>query len=404
MWAGSPAQRSRYLPGLLATDYDKRLHASQFLTEVQGGSDVGANAVVARPSGDQHRIFGEKWFCSVADASLFLMTARPEGAPAGTRGLGAFLVPRIVEGRVNEFSIRRLKRKLGTRAMASAEIDFQGALAEPIGPLDQGFKTVVERVLDTSRVFNAVVCAASMRRAYLEASAYARHRRAFGQAIGEFPLVQEAVATLQAEAIAATSATFRLVELGDRAATGSLDERGQAARRVAVNVNKYWTSVRNTQMVRLAMEVLGGNGTIESFSVLPQLYRDAMVLESWEGTHNVLVAQVLRDAERLELDRAFTGELADALDRLSPEVIGAARVERVRAGLAALESVKGPIDQRFGRRIVDQMAAVHAATAMLEELAVVPEDKTLGAAIDFIVTRDVKASLSPPPALDPALI
>src|SRR6185503_18448647 len=130
-----------------------------------------------------------------------------------------------------EFYIRRLKRKLGTRAMASGEIDFQGALAEPIGALDRGFKNVVERVLDTSRVSNAIICASSMRRAFLEASSYAKHRRAFGQAIGEFELVKEAVATLRAEAIAAASATFRLLAQSDRAAKGALDERTQAARR-----------------------------------------------------------------------------------------------------------------------------------------------------------------------------
>lgn len=403
--AGSEAQKQRWLPGLLATRYEDRKHASQFLTEVQGGSDVGANAVIAKPAGGEHyAIHGEKWFCSVADAQLFLMTARPEGAPEGTRGLGAFLVPRTIDGKTNEFSIRRLKRKLGTRAMASAEIDFQGALAEPIGPLDRGFKNVVERVLDTSRVFNAVVCASSMRRAYVEASLYAAHRRAFGQAINEFALVKEHLAVLHAEAIAATAATFRLVALADRAATGGLDERAANARRVGVNVNKYWTSVRNTQMVRLAMEVLGGNGTIESFSILPQLYRDAMVLESWEGTHNVLVAQVLRDAERLALDRAFVEEMAASIEKAKVPQAHAARAERLSVGLAALANVKGPIDQRFGRRIVDQMAVVHAGVAMLEELALHPNDRALAGAFDLIMTRDLKSQLVPPPALEEGLI
>lgn len=408
MAVGSEAQKAAWLPGLLSTRYEDRIHASQFLTEVQGGSDVGANAVIAKPSpnGDgTFAIHGEKWFCSVADAQVFLMTARPEGAPEGTRGLGAFLVPRTLKsGEVNEFYIRRLKRKLGTRAMASAELDFRGAYAEPIGPLDRGFKNVVERVLDTSRVFNAVVCASSMRRAYLEASLYAKHRRAFGQPIESFGLVQEHLATLHAEAIAATAATFRLVEQNDRAAKHALDERTAAARRVAVNVNKYWTSVRNTQMVRLAMEVLGGNGTIESFSVLPQLYRDAMVLESWEGTHNVLVAQVLRDAERLGLDRAFVEELGASIERAKVPAAHAHRAERLAIGLAALANVKGPIDQRYGRRIVDQMAILHAGVAMIEELAANPEDKTLAAAFDLIIARDLKAQLIAPPALDEALI
>lgn len=410
MAVGSEAQKARWLPGLLSTSYEERIHASQFLTEVQGGSDVGANAVVARPDPDgaHYRIFGEKWFCSVADASLFLMTARPEGAAEGTKGLGLFLVPRRAGDSVNEFAIRRLKRKLGTRAMASGEIDFTGALAEPIGPLDRGFKNVVERVLDTSRVFNAVTCAASMRRAYVEAASFARHRHAFGVPIASYPLVQEAIATLRAESIAALSATMRLAADGDRAATNRLGAPAAQARRVGVNVNKYWTSIRNTQMVRLAMEVLGGNGTIESFSVIPQLYRDAMVLESWEGTHNTLVQQVLRDAERLRLHEPFLAELDAALDKVNLPA-DAPLVDRVRTGLSALVSplrlaADGKVDQRFGRRIVDQMAVVQACVAMLEELSAFPTDATKRAAVRLLATRDLTRDLAPPPPVDPALL
>ena len=121
---GSEEQQQRFLPFLMDRDHDAGWQGSQFLTEVQGGSDVGANAVEARPVGDgTWRIHGEKWFCSVANAELFLMTARPVGAPAGTRGLGVFAVPRTLEdGTPNRFVLRRLKSKLGTRAMASGEI------------------------------------------------------------------------------------------------------------------------------------------------------------------------------------------------------------------------------------------------------------------------------------------
>jgi alkylation response protein AidB-like acyl-CoA dehydrogenase len=401
------AQKSRWLPPLLTTRYEDRLHASQFLTEIQGGSDVGANAVVAQRSGEGWSISGEKWFCSVADASLFLMTARPEGAPEGTKGLGLFLVPRMIDGRLNAFAIRRLKRKLGTRAMASGEIDFLGAHAEAVGPIDRGFKNVVERVLDTSRVYNAVCCASSMRRAYVEASSFAHSRRAFGQVIDQYPLVQEAIATLRAESMAATAATFRLAAQSDQQARGALDESRMLARRMAVNVNKYWTSVRNTQMVRLAMEVLGGNGTIESFSVIPQLYRDAMVLESWEGTHNTLVQQVMRDAERLKAHEAFLVEQEEALDRIPT---GEKKlVDRVRAGLRALHeplrrAADGAIDQRFGRRIVDQMALVHALVAMLEELAHDPIDGAKRGAITLLADRDLRAEIAPPLALDQSLL
>ncbi len=190
--------KERYLPGLTDPNYATKLHGSQFLTEVQGGSDVGSNAcraeLVASETSDRPaiwRIHGEKWFCSVIDASLFLITARPEGAAAGSRGLGLFLVPRdprdfpdearaaagADEG-VNAFTIRRLKDKLGTRGMASGELDWNGSLAWQLGPLDRGIHNVVGIVLNTSRLFNAMACAGAMWRTWHEAATFARNRDA----------------------------------------------------------------------------------------------------------------------------------------------------------------------------------------------------------------------------------
>ncbi len=406
---GTEAQKKKWLPGLLNRDYDERIHASQFLTEVQGGSDVGANAVVARKDGDHWRLHGEKWFCSVIDAQLFLMTARPEGAPAGTRGLGLFVAPRNVDGEPNQFNVRRLKRKLGTRAMASGEADFLGARAESVGPLDRGFKNVVEIVLNTSRVYNAVCCAGSMISAYREAASYAAYRRAFGQTIDQYPLVQEALALLRAEAYAATSSSLRLASMADRFATESATEEEKLAWRVGVNVNKYWTAIRNTQSVRTAIEVLGGNGVIETFTPLVQLYRDALVLESWEGTHNVLVQQVLKDASRYGAHTAFITELRESLKKLTLPSEHAPLTEQATRGLAALERgfaklANGEGDQRFGRALVDQAAVCLQVVAMLEELAATPEDTVKSAAIGLVSARFLSSEIPLPGAIPAALL
>ena len=174
-----------WLPRLLDPDYDRHMHGAQFLTEVQGGSDVGANHVRAVPAGDgSWRLSGEKYFCSVADAQLMLVTARPEGAPDGTRGVRAFAVPRhLADGSLNGFFLRRLKFKLGTRSMASGEIDFDDAWAWPVGD----FKDTVGVVLHTSRLYNAVVSSGMLQRAWREAVGYARCREAFGRRILDFP-------------------------------------------------------------------------------------------------------------------------------------------------------------------------------------------------------------------------
>jgi hypothetical protein len=139
-----------------------------------------------------------------------------------------------------------------------------------------------------------------MRRATRVATEFAAEREAFGRAILEFPLVRENLAVMRAEtdgALASTAEVTRLVDLIDR---GEATDEDVVWHRVLVNANKFVTSLAGTKVARRAIETLGGNGTIEDFSPLPRLYRDAIVFESWEGTHNVLCAQVLRDLERLD--------------------------------------------------------------------------------------------------------
>ena len=303
--------RERFLPPLLETDYDVAQRGAQFLTERHGGSDVGANRVEAVPDGDVWRLHGEKWFCSVADADQFVVTARPRSAPEGTRGIGCFLVPRESGG----FRIRRLKDKLGTRALATGEIEFERAVAYPLGPLEDGFKTAVG-VLNTSRWLNAVGSTGLMRRAYLVASEFAREREAFGGPIDRFPLVRENLAVMRSEEASARASTAHLTELVARIEDGSASEDDGVWHRLLVNANKVVTSIAATKVARRGIETLGGNGTIEDFSPLPRLWRDAIVFESWEGTHNVLCAQVLRDLAKFDAVELVV-ERADASEDLA---------------------------------------------------------------------------------------
>ncbi len=306
--------RERFLPALLDVDYARAERGAQFLTEVQGGSDVGANACVAESIGDgTYRISGEKWFCSVADADQFFVTARLAGAGPGTRGLGSFVVPRVLDGAPNGFSLRRLKDKLGTRGLASGEIDFDGARAWPVGPLEEGFRTAVSVVLNTSRWMTAVGSAGIMRRALVEAAGFAQHRRAFGQLIGQFPSLQRTLADMAALTQGALGLVLALTDLEDRLDAGGANDQDLYVHRFLVNATKLVVSSQASVVVRQGIEVLGGNGTIEEFSVLPRLYRDAIVYESWEGTHNVLAAQVLNDLRRLPLLDAVAAHIAEPM-------------------------------------------------------------------------------------------
>jgi alkylation response protein AidB-like acyl-CoA dehydrogenase len=369
---GTAEQQSAFLPGLLDPDFDTNLTASQFLTEVQGGSDVGANAVMATPVGDHDggpgstwSISGEKWFCSNTDADVFLLTARVDEPRTGTKGLGLFLIPRLgPDGEPNGFRIRRLKTKLGTRSMASGEIDFTGARASALGPVSEGFRNVMDLVITTSRLFNAAGCAAHARRAWVVASTYAEHRTAFGQPIGAFPLVAETLAWIRADAVACLASTLMLAGLQEQADDGSISPTDAAFFRVAVNLNKLQTSVLAHDAVNRGIEVLGGNGAIETFSVLPRLLRDNVVYENWEGSHNVLRAQVLRDCARLGVHEGFFDALSE---RLGPEHADALAADR--AALTALLEAPAAVRDLTFRRLGTRMAT----WVMLAALAPVPE-------------------------------
>jgi acyl-CoA dehydrogenase len=325
---GSQKLQDRYLAGLSATEASGALRGSQFLTEVQGGSDVGAIATVATPDDEipgAWRLSGEKWFCSVADADLFAVVARPVGAIAGTKGLGCFLVPRSNDGVTpNGFHIRRLKDKLGTRVLASGEIDFDGALAYPIGEVDEGFNVAVTELLNTSRWLNALGSTGIMSRVFVETSTFAQHRTAFGKSIDTYDGVREQLALIKVETAAALASTMALTELVGKIDEGVATPDDLALHRFLVNANKYVTSITASEVVHRGIEVLGGNGTIEDFSPLPRLYRDAVVFESWEGTHNVLCAQVRRDCAKLGLANIvfkwLRNELLSVSSSLSPDV------------------------------------------------------------------------------------
>ena len=370
---GTDAQKAGPLQRLLDPDFDTNWTASQFLTEVQGGSDVGANALQASPidapevaagPGGQWRLDGEKWFCSNADADVFLVTARVAPPETGTRGLGLFVVPRLLpDGTPNGFSIRRLKDKLGTRSMASGEIDFSGARAEAIGPVSRGFKSVIELVITTSRLYNAMGCAGHCRRAWVVASTYAQHRTAFGQPIARFAQVQETLAWMRSDAEACLAGTMALAGLQERIDQGTATDTEKAYFRVAVNLNKLRTSVLAHDTVNRGIEVLGGNGAIETFSVLPRLLRDNVVYENWEGSHNVLRAQVVRDCLKYGVHKGFFAVLRQMLPG------DAAALDAEEQALEAVLGSAAAIRDLAFRRTADRLAT----WVMLAGLSLAPE-------------------------------
>jgi acyl-CoA dehydrogenase len=281
---------------------------------------VPANRVRARPDGDAWRIDGAKWFCSNINADWFLVTAKPDGADA----VGLFLVPAFVGGSRNGCTIERLKDKLGTRELATAEVRFDGARGWAVGPVERGLPLLLRYVLTPSRFACVLFAAAVLRRAERVVRDYAAFREAFGRPIAEYPLVRRALDALTAARSDALVVCFELLRLWEAAENAS--SRGDDALdfRILLSLAKPVLTRLASEQLHEAIMILGGNGIEERFSPLPRLHRDAVIMETWEGPHNVLLTQALRDLQRFDVDpgdflRRVGGEpgagLADRLAR-----------------------------------------------------------------------------------------
>jgi putative acyl-CoA dehydrogenase len=265
-------------PRLTLPDYDRGALCGMAMTEKQGGSDVRAGTTRAEPGGDgAYELTGHKWFCSHPMCDVFLVLAQ---APAG---LSCFVVERGPG-----FEIQRLKDKLGTRALASSEVEFRAAEGRLLGEEGRGVATIIEMVTHT-RLDCILGSASGMRRGVAEAVHHARHRSAFGARLSDQPLMLNVLADLAIESEAATAAALRLAR--------AYDEDDKPLRRFGTAVLKYWVCKRATPHAAEALECLGGNGYVEE-SPMPQLLRDAPLNGIWEGSGNVISLDVLRALAR----------------------------------------------------------------------------------------------------------
>ncbi len=286
-----PALVARYLPGLTSQDMDALTQGAMFMTEQKAGSDVGGTETRAVKDGEAWKLYGDKWFCSNADAGLALVLARPEGASEGTRGLSLFLMPRTLpDGSPNRYTIVRLKEKLGTRDMPSGETKLEGAVAYLVGDPGRGFVQMAD-MINMSRLSNGMRAAGLMRRALTEALFVARNRKAFGKPLIELPLMRRQLVKLMLPTEAARSMVlYTALELA-KADAG--DEAARRRVRLLTPLIKFRACRDARKVTGDAMEVRGGVGYTEEWSD-PRLVRDAHLGSIWEGTSNIVALDVLR--------------------------------------------------------------------------------------------------------------
>ncbi|NVM01422.1 MAG: acyl-CoA dehydrogenase family protein, partial [Candidatus Helarchaeota archaeon] len=271
---------------------------SQFISEIQGGSDVPSNLVEAvfeeseGPDGISNcwRIYGKKYFCSATQADYAIVSAKPKGTPSSTR-VAVFAVPAWLPGNKereirNSYTIDRLKQKLGTAELPTAEITYNGAVAYPIGPLVEGLANIVGIVLSMSRVHVAFQSAGGGLRVAREAVLYAQFREAFGIPTSLFPLMINQVNELDHRVKRTAAAAFKIYEEFlhfDEKLTAGLknlqniedivERRRRYRLRELIMLQKIVVAFEAPEMIRLAISFFGGHGIMEDFLSLPRFHR-----------------------------------------------------------------------------------------------------------------------------------
>lgn len=391
---GNNEQKEYYLSGLTALAYENLYEGATWLTERQGGSDVGANATVAEPDEGNpgvYRLTGEKFFASNAGAMVATVLARVNSDVKGTKGLGLFIVPWIKpDGKKNNVYVRRLKEKLGVNAVPSAEVILEEAEGYLIGDPSKGFKYMAE-ALNISRMCNAVASVGIMRRAFTEAYHYASGRRAFGQRITDYAMVKETLADMLVELEVNTGACFEMIRYYDKVHTtkdADNDERVMA--RMLIPLLKHRTGEEAKTASHQAIETHGGNGFIEEY-ITPRLLRDAQVLSVWEGPSNILALDLIRVMKKENGHDVFFRVMEREIDRLShpysqpfKETL-AATIDELKESLRFLMTQSEDVMTYHMKTFANALADVFNLVTVLKEA----EDQadTTGNVRKFIVAR-----------------
>ncbi|UCH22653.1 MAG: acyl-CoA dehydrogenase family protein [Deltaproteobacteria bacterium] len=326
---------------------------AQFVSEIQGGSDIPSNLLEAVPEGNCYRLYGTKFFTSAIHADYAVVTAKV----SGSEDVGTFVVPAWMPGDKekeirNNFRINRIKWKMGTAEVPTAELEYDGTLCYAVGPTNRGVANAVGIVLTLSRIAVGIASAAGMTRAAREAQLYAEFRDVFGAKIGEWALANKQVRDLVQEAqrcLAGVCKIFALFkELGGRLQPGlASDEPLEMRRRrfllrELIIIQKLVTAYDSVDILRKAISIFGGHGVIEDFCSLARIFRDAVVNELWEGPRNVLLMQVFRDMGR-------AAEFYSPDQFLDDLLSGAPQTEIAELGRRALEFAAKPPFQELDK-------------------------------------------------------
>ena len=380
--------------GRRLTAREDAITSGQWMTETAGGSDVSQAATMAVPDSDgSFRLFGTKWFTSATSADIAMVLARPEGAEAGAAGLSLFLLElRRPDGGWNNMSVRRLKEKMGTKAMPTAELELAGASAVPVGGLGRGVSKVAS-MLNIARVWAAYAGPASVGHLLGLARDYAFCRQVFGRNLAALPMHRAWLARIAAEYEAMLALCFETATAIGRAEHGN----SEWLARLLAPLTKYACARGGIWGSSELIESFGGAGYVEDTG-LPRIFRNAHVHVIWEGTSSVLAQDVLRALRSRTLAEEWLADMSRRLaEARNPELQWVK--PRIAQALEAMRPLVLEPDERDGRRLASGMARVTQATLLMEAAAWRIEKKDDRSALiaTEMVTRE---ALVPPPTAD----
>lgn len=312
---GDDALKSGAFKHLTSRDPREFWTSGQWMTEKTGGSDVSGTSTIAKRAGDEWSLSGVKWFTSATTSQMAMLLARPEGAEAGSRGLSLFYTElRDDRGAMKNIEILRLKDKLGTDALPTAELRLNGQPARLVGGEGNGVRKIAS-LFNITRVYNSVCSIGHLRRALDLAQSYSRERIAFGKPIIEHPLHAATLAAVEESFTRTFDLTFLVAHLLGKDETGTATDRERLLLRALTPISKLYSARLCMQGVSEVVEVFGGVGYIED-SGIPRLLRDAQVFSIWEGTTNVLSLDFLRATETHAVD--FIAAVEEKFKNLGP--------------------------------------------------------------------------------------
>ncbi len=395
---GNDSQK-QLIPGLIGETAESRFGATWF-TEIQGGSDLGANQVTAHRHDGRWRITGDtKYFASNAGlADYALVSARPSGAPEGAKGLGLFLVPKLGSNGQRNFAVRRLKEKSATVSVPTGEVEFHDAEAQPVGELEKGVYYILENLM-VSRLSNSFGALGIARKAFLEAYYYAQERRAFSRLLIEHPLVQRDLLDMEVAIEGALALALKAVDQFQKAwmETPPYTDAYHYAR-LLTHITKNVTAEMAAQTTQTAMELLGGLGFLLEYPA-ERLHREALVLPIWEGPSNIQALDMLEVMAKKKAHLTLLAEMRALRDGITEgKEVAELAVRRMEESLAQL-AASGDAAAQFGAKDTLRTLGHGIATVMLLEVGRKLGARRLSTIGQWYALRLLEGQPYPPEAL-----